>query len=191
LELIAAATIAAFVFSFSGLAGAQNEKYRLQPTDVLHVTVNNQPGLETRTRVTSDGFITFPLLGQFSVKGLTVQETEEKIKKMLERDYLVSAQVVVFIEEYHPRQVSVIGEVNKPGKYEMPQEKDMTLLEAIALAGGFTKNAYLRKIKVMRVKDGAKEILTVDVRDITVRDMKEKDIVLQSEDVVIIPESFF
>lgn len=170
---------------------AQTSKYRLQPTDVLTITVNGQPTLDTKTRVTTDGFITFPLVGNVKAEGLTVQDLEERLKNLLEKDYLVSAQVVVFIEQYHPRQVSVIGEVNKPGKYDMPEEKDMTLLEAIALAGGFTKNAYLKKVKVMRVKEGEKQVLVVDVRDITIRDQKEKDIVLQMEDVVVVPESFF
>lgn len=171
---------------------AQTSKYRLQPTDVLTITVNGQPTLDTKTRVTTDGLITFPLVGNVEAVGLTVQELEERLKTLLEKDYLVSAQVGVFIEQYHPRQVSVIGEVNKPGKYDMPEEKDMTLLEAIALAGGFTKNAYLKKVKVMRAsKDGEKQTLVVDVRDITIRDQKEKDILLQTEDVVVVPESFF
>lgn len=185
------AVLALWCLSCSGAALAQTAKYKLQPTDVLIITVNGQPTLDTKTRVSSDGYITFPLLGKVSVGGLTVQDLEAHLKMLLEKDYLVSAQVVVFIEQYHPRQVSVIGEVNKPGKYDMPEEKDMTLLEAIAMAGGFTKNAYLKKIKIMRVKDGVKEIFAVDVRDITIHDMKEKDIVLEPEDVVIIPESFF
>ncbi|HAJ56743.1 MAG TPA: hypothetical protein DCL35_03110 [Candidatus Omnitrophica bacterium] len=172
-------------------AAAQTEKYRLQPTDVLQITINGQPNLDTKTRVTTDGFITFPLLGKVYVQGLTVQELEEDLKRLLEKDYLVTAQVVVFIEQYHPRQVSVLGEVNKPGKYDMPDEKDMTLLEAIAMAGGFTKNAYLKKVKIMRVKDGDKQVMMVDVRDITLKNEKEKDLVLAPEDVIIIPESFF
>lgn len=185
------AVLALWCLSCSGAALAQTSKYKLQPTDVLIITVNGQPTLDTKTRVSSDGYITFPLLGKVSVGGLTVQDLEAHLKMLLEKDYLVSAQVVVFIEQYHPRQVSVIGEVNKPGKYDMPEEKDMTLLEAIAMAGGFTKNAYLKKIKIMRIKDGVKEIFAVDVRDITIHDMKEKDAVLEPEDVVIIPESFF
>ncbi len=170
---------------------AQTAKYRLQPTDVLTITVNGQPNLDTKTRVTSDGFITFPLVGKVGVEGVTVQELEDKLKRLLEKDYLVTAQVVVFIEDYHPRQVSVLGEVNKPGKYDMPEENDMTFLEAIALAGGFTKDAYLKKVKIMRTQNGEKQIMIIDVRDITIKNEKEKDIKILPEDIIIVPESFF
>jgi len=166
-------------------------EYKLQPTDVIIISVHGQPDLTTKTRLTADGYITFPLLGKVAARGLTVQELEQKMKALLEKDYLVTAQVVVFIEEYHPRQVSVIGEVKNPGKYDMPGEKDMTLMQAIAMAGGFTKHADLTETKVMRMEAGAKKTITINVEDITKRGEKEKDIVLMAEDMVVVPESFF
>jgi polysaccharide export outer membrane protein len=122
---------------------------------------------------------------------MTVQELEYHLKQLLEKDYLVNAQVLCFIEEYHPRQVSVIGEVNSPGKFELPEEKTMTLLEAIALAGGFTKDAKLETVKIMRVNQGQKETLTINVKDITDRGQKEDDVTLQPDDIIVVPESFF
>lgn len=179
------------MFLFSANAFAQGAKYRLQPSDVLNITVHGQPDLTTKTRVSSDGFISFPLLGKVKTAGLTAQELEENLKSALEKDYLVSAQVLVFIEEYHPRQVSVVGEVKKPGKFDMPLEKDMTLMEAIAMAEGFTKDAYIKTIKIVRSEDGKEKTIIVDARDITVKGQKDKDIVLQPDDVVVVPESFF
>jgi len=158
---------------------------------VLNITVHGQPDLTTKTRVSSDGFISFPLLGKVKAGGLTAQELEASLKTGLEKDYLVSAQVLVFIEEYHPRQVSVVGEVKKPGKFDMSLEKDMTLMEAIAMAEGFTKDAYLRTIKVVRKENGKEKTIVVDARDITVKGQKDKDIVLQPDDVIVVPESFF
>ena len=166
-------------------------EYKLQPTDVLNITVHEHPDLSTRTRVTQDGKITFPLIGKVDAEGLTVQELEEKIRELLEAKYLVSAQVLVFIEEYHPRQVSVIGEVNSPGKYDMPEEKDMTFLVAIAMAGGFTEDADLNKARVIRVKDGKKETIIIKVKDITEKGLKEKDVIIEPDDIIFIPESFF
>src|SRR3989338_3601514 len=162
---------------FSNVFCAQQSEYKLQSTDVITVTVHNQPDLTTKTRVTAEGFITFPLLGKVMVEGLTVQEVEQKLRQLLEKDYLVNAQVVVFIEEYHARQVSVIGEVKNPGKYDMPGEKDMTLMQAIAMAGGFTKHAEITKTKVMRIENGDKEIITINVKDITEKGEKDKDAV--------------
>ncbi len=184
------AVLLSFAFTIKS-AWAQTSKYKLQPTDVLAITVHGQPDLTTKTRVTLDGYITFPLLGKVSVEGLTLGELELKLKILLEENYLVSVQVLAFIEEYHPRQVSVIGEINKPGKYNMPEEGELTLIEAIALAGGFTKDAYLNKIKVMRTKGEDKEIINIDVRDITLNDKEEANIVLESGDIIIIPENVF
>jgi polysaccharide export outer membrane protein len=160
--------------------------------DVLTITVRDQPNMTTKTRVTNDGYISFPLLGKVKATGQTVQTFEDALKTALEKDYLVSAQVLVFIEQYHPRKVSIVGEVMRPGKYEMPEEKDMTLLEAIALAGGFTKDASIGGVKVMRKLENGKQITyKVNVRDITVKGRKDKDIILKPDDAIVVPESFF
>ncbi|MFA5142998.1 MAG: polysaccharide biosynthesis/export family protein [Candidatus Omnitrophota bacterium] len=170
---------------------AGRTEYKLQPTDVITITVHGQPDLATKTRITADGYISFPLLGKVSIAGLTVPEVEQKLKESLEKDYLVNAQVLVFIEEYNARQVSVIGEVKNPGKYELPGEKDMTLMQAIAMAGGFTKFADITKTKVMRIEDGKKKTIVINVKNITEKGDKDKDITLQAEDIVVVPESFF
>ena len=183
-------TIGVFVLAKCPLFAA-TAKYKLQPSDVLNITVHGQPDLTTKTRVTTDGYISFPLLGKVTAGGLTVQELEESLKASLEKGYLVNAQVLIFIEQYHPRQVSVVGEVTKPGKYDMTEEKDMTLLEMLALAGGFTKDADIKNVKIMRQEDGKQKTIKVNVRDITVKSQKEKDIVLKADDVIVVPESFF
>lgn len=178
-------------FLASGTLFAQKSEYKFQPTDVIKITVHEHPDLTTKTRVTADGYITFPLLGLVYVEGWTVSQAEAKIKELLEKDYLVSAQVLVFIEEYHPKQLSVIGEVNDPGKFDMPDEKDMTILEAIAMAGGFTEDANVNGTKIIRMQDGEKATIRVKVKDITEKGEKDKDIVLQPDDIVFVPESFF
>ena len=176
------------IFSISKVFAENKLEYKLQPSDVLTVTVHNQPDLSTKTRVTKDGNITFPLLGNIEVKGLTIQELEQKLKKLLEANYLVNAEPVVFIEEYHSRQVSVIGEVKNPGKYEMSKEKETTLLEAIAMAGGFTEHANIDGTKVIRVKNGEKETTVVKVRDIINKGDTNKDMALEPDDIVAVPE---
>ena len=174
---------------FPAVLFAQGAKYKLQPSDVLNITVHGQPDLTTKTRVSSDGSISFPLVGSVKAEGLTVQELEDSLKGALEKSYLVSAQVLVFIEEYHPRQVSVVGQVNKPGKYDMPPERDLTLLEAIAMAEGFTKDAYTKAVKINRIENGAEKTVQVNANDIMAKGAK--DVVLQPNDVIVVPESFF
>ena len=82
---------------FGAMDQAKELGYRLQPSDVISITVHNQPDLSTKTRVTKEGYITFPLLGKVMVQGMTVLEIEQELKKLLEADYLVTAQVLVFI----------------------------------------------------------------------------------------------
>jgi polysaccharide export outer membrane protein len=179
------------VSAIAGLAYAQGSEYKLQPSDVLNITVHGQPDLTTKTRVTKDGFITFPLLGKVMAQGLTVRELEQELKTLLEKDYLVNAQVLVFIEKYNPRQVSVMGEVQKPGKYDIPPEKELTLMGAIAMAEGFTKDAEVNKVRVMRSEGGQKKTMEINTKDITDKGDKDKDIALEPDDIVYVPESFF
>ena len=185
--LISIILILAATVSFA----TQQTEYKLQPTDVLTISVHDHTDLYTTTRITADGYITFPLIGKVKAQGLSVRELETVIKSLLELDYLVTAQVIVFIQEYRARQVSVIGEVNNPGKYDMPGERTITLLEAIALAGGFTKDADINKTRVMRVKDGETTTIIIRVSDITRKGQKDQDIIIEPEDVIFVPESFF
>lgn len=175
----------------ASLTAADKSEYKLQPSDVLTITVHGQPDLTTKTRVSADGNISFPLLGKVPVSGLTVREVEAKLKELLEADYLVTAQVLIFIEEYRLRQVSVIGEVNKPGKYDMPLERSVTLLEAIAMAGGFTKDADTRNVSIMRMEAGMQKTFKINVKEMTDKGAKEKDPLIEPDDVVVVPESFF
>ena len=188
-----AAILPLLLFSISVVAIAYSEKeeYKLQPTDIISITVRGQSDLATKTRVTSEGYISFPLLGKVQVQGLSLSEVEQKLKTLLEKDYLVSAEVLIFIEGYHAKQVSVIGEVKTPGKYDMPGEKDMSLMQAIAMAGGFTKHADITKTKIMRMENGAKKMIIINAKDITEKGQKDKDVALQPEDMIVVPESFF
>jgi len=182
--------IGVFIIGYGPLFAA-TAQYKLQPSDIITITVHGQPDLTTKTRVASDGNISFPLVGTVKAEGLTVQELELSLKALLEEKYLVSAPVLIFIEEYHPRQVSVVGEVTKPGKYDMPQEKAMTLVEAIAMAGGFTKDAQIEKVKIMRTENSKQKVITVNVKEITIKGRQDKDVVLKPDDVIVVPESFF
>ncbi|MBN3038437.1 MAG: polysaccharide export protein [Candidatus Omnitrophica bacterium] len=172
-------------------AQAQEPGYRLQPEDVLYITVYEQPDLETRTRIGSTGEISFPLLGKLDVADLTVSELKDKIEQLLEKDYLVNPQVQVFIEQYHIKQVSVLGEVQKPGKYDMYTERETTVLEAIAMAGGFTNIADANGTKIIRKENNEELTIPIKISDITKKGMKEKDIPLKPGDIVFVPESFF
>jgi len=84
----------------------------------------------------------------------------------------------------------IIGQVNSPGKYPY-QEKEITLVEAIVAAGGFTPIASPNRTRIIRVEDGAEKIIQVKVKAITDAGMKEHDVLLKPNDIIVVPESFF
>ncbi len=172
-------------------ASAQGGNYKIQSEDVIQITVYEHADLKTKSRVNTNGEISFPLLGKVAVAGLTVQEVENYLKVTLEKDYLVKADTQVFIENYHVKQITVLGAVTKPGKYDMNTEKETTVLEAIAMAGGFTKVAGVNGTRIIRTKGDKETTLPIRITDITKKGMKEKDIVIEAGDIIFVPESFF
>jgi polysaccharide export outer membrane protein len=117
-------------------AAASNE-YRLGPGDIVKVTVYGNQDLTTETEVSQGGKISFPLVGEVEVAGLTRGEAEKAISEALGKGgFVPNAYVNMLISQYRSRQVSVVGEVNKPGNYAINRASSVT--ELIAMAGGIT-----------------------------------------------------
>ncbi len=172
----------------TGKAG--KDSYKVGPENVLLIDVYYGKGenMNRKVRVSPKGFITFPLLGEVEVKGLTVSEVESTLTYLLEKDYLVNPQVSVFIEEYST--VSILGQVNKPGAY--PIKGKISVVELISMAGGFTPIAATNDVKVIRTRqDGTKETINIKVNDIINKGKEGDDIQLNPGDIVTVPESFF
>jgi protein involved in polysaccharide export with SLBB domain len=166
---------------------AHAQEYHLGPDDALGISVYREDELNRNVRVSSDGYISFPLLGKVQVEGLTVPELEDRLTEGLKR-YLKKPQVTVFIQEYST--ITVTGQVNKPGSY--PLRGKLTVIEAIGLAEGFTKIAARNDVRILRVESGGNEkTIKVKVADIGKKGDRSKDVPLQRGDVVFVPESFF
>ncbi|HAM35944.1 MAG TPA: polysaccharide biosynthesis protein [Elusimicrobia bacterium] len=176
----------------SVLQNLQTKKsdYKLGGADLIEITVFQQPEMSRSLRVSQNGTITFPLIGTVKVGGLSVAEAEEALSTKL-KDYVISPQITIFIKEYGNKKVFVLGEVTKPGSFELPTEAKLTVLEAISLAGGFTGIAAPDRTKVIRNIDGKSQSFKIVVSDITSRGEKHKDIPLEPNDVVWVPQSFF
>jgi polysaccharide export outer membrane protein len=191
--------LAGFLFFSSALAAEipskpetkTSNEYIIGPENSLQIDVyygKPDDRISQKVRVSSRGLITFPLLGEVEVQGLTITQLEKKLTGLLQKDYLVNPQVTVFIEEYST--VSILGEVKKPGSY--PIKGKLTVVELISLAEGFTKIASPNKVKVIRnLPDGSKKEIPVRVHDITQKGEQKDNVQLQAGDVVIVPESFF
>lgn len=184
----------AIVSSFSYAAVKESETsqkgYTIGPENVLQIDVyyGRDRELSRKVRVSSKGFITFPLLGEVEVNGFTIAEVERRLTELLEKDYLINPQVSVFIEEYST--VSILGQVEEPGSYAIKGK--LSVIELISLAGGFTKIAATNDVRIIRTKpDGLKQTIKVKANDIINKGREDEDVQLKPDDIVMVPESFF
>jgi polysaccharide export outer membrane protein len=114
-------------------------EYQVGPGDILELEVIGNPDLSRLPTVQTNGAILLPLLGEVQVAGLTVAEIQRKVTNLLEKDYLVNPQVVVTVKQYQSQYVSVVGEVNSPGR--KPLRGHTRLIDVLVEAGGFTPRA--------------------------------------------------
>jgi len=124
--------------------------YVLGPEDEISITVWDHPDLTRKARINIEGKISFPLIGELRVTGLSQLQVEKKLKEMLADGYVVDPQVSVQVTEYRSQKIFVIGEVNSPGAY--PLTRKTLLVEAIAMAGGVKPEAD-QEIMIVRPKE--------------------------------------
>ena len=164
--------------------------YRIQPLDSIQITVFNEPDLSVKVRVSAQGKINYPLLGPVQVGGLTVSETETKLKEQLGRSYLVNPQVNVLIDRANARRVFVLGQVRAPGAIDILADEGLTVVQAIARAGGFTDIAATDRVNILRIApDGTQQKVIVNVA--TIMKGQSKDYPLKPDDVLSVPETIF
>lgn len=129
--------------------------------DVVRVSVYGNPDLSLETRVSEAGGITFPLVGQVAVGGLTVAAAEKKIGGLLESGgFLKKAQVNIIVSMLASQQVSVLGQVNRPGRY--PVDGKRSVLDMLALAGGISADGG-DTVSLVRTRNGKTTRDTIDV----------------------------
>jgi len=167
-----------------------NEQHRLNVGDLIDVRVLQEDELNSKTRVDPDGTVTLPLLGTIRVGGKSVLEARNVIKAALQKDYLYNPQVQLTVVEYAKRRFAVLGEVSRPGYFEMPQTGKVTLLEAIAMAGGYTAIADNRKVSVKRVVNGKEAVIPLNARAMA-KESGAKIFELQPDDTVTVGQSIF
>jgi polysaccharide export outer membrane protein len=142
-------------------APAQTE-YVLGAGDKLRVTVFHNDDLTSECEVDPSGTVTLPLIQQVPAAGKTVQQLEAEIKKRLSPDYVKNPQVTIEVLNYRP--FYIIGEVKNPGSY--PFVASMTVVNAIALAGGYTYRANKDEVQLIRATDSARKPVVAQRTDI-------------------------
>jgi polysaccharide biosynthesis/export protein len=196
LSLVAAAFLAGQPVRSQNAPSAQDPKktltYRILPTDKLSIRVFQEDELSTICLVESKGTVNLPLIGEVRVSGQTLRDAEATIQNAY-RDgrYLRHPEVTLTVETYAQREVSISGQVKSPGRYALPAESSMSLLELITRAQGFTDTAQGGKVRVTRIlPDGTTHVFTVDVESQITGKAKGKDetLMLEPDDIVFVPE---
>lgn len=164
------------------------ENYRIQTSDELQIEVFREPELTKVVRVEGDGSISLPLIGTLKAADLTVAQLREAVRSAYERDYIVNPQVTVNVINFRLQSVQVLGQVNRSGNVQIPPDKELTLVDAISMSGGFTRLAKRREVTVKRTfEDNSTEVYKVNV-DRIMTDPNVEDFVLQDGDVVYVDE---
>ena len=152
------------------------------------MTVFRQPDLTTQAKIANDGSVQFPLIGEVKIGGLTLRDARESIRKRYNADYLVEPQVYLNVIAYAQRKFTILGQVNTPGTYVMPGGEHLGLLEAVGMAGGFTRLADRGAVVIKRTDHGADQTLKVNTKKLTTKDGKKFE--LLPGDVVTVGETW-
>ncbi len=159
--------------------------YQIGPGDLLDVKVYEAPDLSApESRVSTSGTVTYPLLGEVELGGLTVREAEKKLQKLLQAKYVKNPHVSIFVKEYKSKRVAVVGAVKNPGDYELLNRGH--LLEAIALAGGLTDKAGNTVYLTHRSTD---KQIKIDLDELLVKGNTSLNLPVQMGDTVFVPEA--
>lgn len=160
------------------------QDYKIGAGDVFKIDVWKEPELSLEAAVVRiDGKITFPLLDDIQATGLTTVELKGVIEKLLS-DFVEAPQVTVTLINPGSQRYYILGEVNSTGEY--PIDKKLTVLQAFAIAEGFTEWASKKEIILFRREKGKERIIRINYKDITKGDFSN-NVFIQADDTIVVP----
>ena len=166
--------------------------YQLSANDQIAVEVFGEDDLRSVARLSGDGSVSLPLLGVVRLGGLTLAQAAVRLTELYGRDYLVNPKLNVSLVGYAKQRFTVLGQVNRPGAYEMPEGAagGVDILEAVAMAGGYTRIAAPEKISVRRRGRNGDEIIRVNAKRLA-RESGGVGFRVQPGDTITVGESIF
>ncbi|HTL70389.1 MAG TPA: polysaccharide biosynthesis/export family protein [Candidatus Eisenbacteria bacterium] len=171
----------------TGGAVPENEDYVIGPQNVIQVKIFGEAATNQIYRVDEGGNINHALVGRVNLAGKTVAEAEKIMEEKLSGDYIVNPHVTIFVLEFS--RFSILGEVQRPGTYEITGH--VSVLEAISMAGGFTRVANSRGVRIIRKAEGKEQTIDIDTTEITDQGKLSSEVSIQADDVIVVSKSFF
>lgn len=164
--------------------------YVLSSGDMVEISIFREPDLTARSMIARDGTVQLPLLREVKLSGMTVRDARDMLAKLYGQKYLVNPQVYLNVVQFAERKFTIMGQIAKPGSYDLQGGQTLDLLEAIGMAGGFTRIADRGHILIRRKSTAGKsEIIKANAK----RMAEGKDAVIDVKpgDVITIGESWY
>jgi len=158
--------------------------YIIGPMDVLEIQVWKEPDFSRQVLVRPDGKITLPLVGDIPASGMNTIGLKSLLSEKLE-DFVSKPEITVIVLESRSKNFYIIGKINQPGTY--PLNPDMTVLQAISVAGGLAEWADKDSIRIIRRSAGKEEIIPFDYDKVITGKKLEQNILLKPNDTIIVP----
>lgn len=159
-------------------------EYKIGPQDVLRIDVWKEPDISRVIPVRPDGKISVPLLNDVQASGLTAMQLSASLREGLSK-YLNNPQVTVTVAEINSRRVYITGEVTRAGA--IPLLPNMTALQALSSAGGFTQFAKLKNIYILRTEEGKQVKHPFNYKEVVKGNLADQNILLKPGDVIVVP----
>ena len=173
-------------------ANAQDaNNYKISPNDVLDFKVFQETDLDAQVRVAGDGSTIFPLIGSVNLGGKTLAEATAILRQHYMNGYLVNPQVSLIVQAYAKKTFTVLGQVGHPGSFDLVGDQSVTLLEAIGIAGGYTRIADPGKITIRRRENGQEQVFRVNAKHPDRSGVGAENFIIKPGDVVTVGESIF
>ncbi|HWZ99331.1 MAG TPA: polysaccharide biosynthesis/export family protein [Candidatus Dormibacteraeota bacterium] len=165
-------------------AATSDADYKIGPQDVLRIDVWKEPDISRTIPVRPDGKVSLPLLNDVQAAGMTTMQLASSLRDSFSK-FLNNPQVTVTVTEINSRRVFITGEVTRAGA--LPLLPNMTVLQALSSAGGFTQFAKLKNIYVLRTEDGKQIKHPFNYKEVVKGNLSEQNILLQPGDVIVVP----
>jgi polysaccharide export outer membrane protein len=163
---------------------AEDPNYSIGPEDVLTIDVWKEPEISRTVPVRRDGKISLPLLNDVQAAGLTPTQLSAEIEDKL-HESILKPQVTVIVTQMSSQRIYVLGQVTRAGAY--PLVPDLTAVQALSIAGGFTPFANTKKIYIMRTENGESKIFPINYKELASGRNPQQNIHLKAGDTIVVP----
>ena len=173
------------------LKAQDSGNYKVSPNDTLSFKVFQEPDLDAVVRVAGDGTAIFPLVGSVNLAGKTVAEATASLRQRYLSGYLVNPQISLIVTTYSKKNFTMLGQVARPGTYDIASDQTISLLEAVGMAGGYTRIADPGHITVRRRENGQDQVFHLNGKKANKEGLGAEDFMIKPGDIITVGESIF